>query len=266
MPQIVDFNNNRIFNNSLPVNTGLELFAETNAFITSSDNLFIDRIIVTATGDGYTTEPSIILTMVTGSVIASASTFTTTENNKLSSVRLTYPGLFSLNSSISGSVSGSVGAGASVFVSTTRTKQINSFNTNSAVYDAFNAAKDKIRLVLYTKKGEVPRMPELGTRMYSKLLDFEQIHSLDDFVNQLKLLITEDINNQVPEVQVLEARVNESETDLDKNKIGISLVFRHILQQKTSTIDLSLNDSNLSALREHFTDENNDQRAIRYLG
>lgn len=266
MAQIVDFSNNRIFSNSNPVNTGLELFAETNAFITSSDNLFIDRIIVTATGSGYTTEPSIILTMVTGSVIASASAFTTIENNKLLTVRLTSSGLFSLNSSISGSVSGGNGTGASVFVSTTKTKQINSFNTNQAVYDAFNAAKDKIRLVLYTKKGEVPRMPNLGTRIYSKLLDFDQIHSLDDFVDQLKILITDDIREQVPEVQVLEARVNESETDLNKNKIGISLIFRHILQHKTSTIDLSLNDSNLSALREHFTDENSDQRAIRYLG
>lgn len=267
MPQIIDFNNNRIITNSTPIAPSLALFDETGAFVTSSDNLFIDRIVVTATGSGFIGTPSIVLTMITGSVITSASAFTTNDTGKLTTVRLTNNGVFSLDAKISGSVSASIGSGsgATVFVSTTRTKQISSVSTKLAIYDSFDAAKDKVKLVLYTRKGEVPRMPNLGTRMYEKLLNFDQVQSLDDFVEQTRIILALDIEQQVPEVEILEARINETETDLDKNKIGISLIFRHKLSRKTSTIDLSLNDSNLQTLKEYFTNENAEQRAVRYF-
>lgn len=270
MNNIVDFNKIRIFNPSNPISTGLELFEDGIDITTYEDKLFIDKVIITNSGSEYTPNASIVFTMISGDVISSASAFFTIEDvtnsgsGSLYSVQLTNAGIFSLNSRISGSISDISGNGGAVFISTTRSKKINSFLTNPPVYDSFEAVKDKIRLVLYTKKGEVPRSG-LGTRIYENLLNFDQIISDQDFIEKIGNILIDDITSQIPEIEILEIINNESETDLNKNKIGISITFRHKLQKKTDKIDLNVRDDRLNLIRERYINESGDARPIRYF-
>lgn len=264
MRHIIDFNN-RASNRYTPISTGLELFESTNVSVSSSDNLFIDKIVISATGSSYSTTDSVVLTMITGSLITSASAFIDIEDGKLVSVRLTNGGKFSLNTKVSGSILTTGGSGGQIYVSLSKTKQVNSFLSKSAIYDAFEAAKQKVRLLLYTKKGEIARMPELGTRMYEQLLNFDQVQSLDEFVENVRVTLATDIEEQIPEIEIVSALVNMDETDLNKNKIGISLTLRHKLERKIGKIDLSLNDSTMKILKEHFTNDNQEIRPVRYF-
>lgn len=275
MAQIIDFNNNRVINNATPVSTGLELFEETTTSVSSSEFLFIDKIIIAATGSGYPDNAQVIFTLQTGSAFTSASAFVTVDDyivngvtidtGTIVAIRLTSPGNFSLDAKVSAQVSGLTGSGASLYVSLTRTRKINASLSKQATYDDFVAAKEKVRLILYTRKGEVPRLPDMGTTVYQQLLNFEQVQSLDEFIDQVRTVLADDIQQQVPEVEVLDVSINASETNLDKNKLGISLTLRHKLQRKVSTIDLSLNSGGLQLLKEHYVNETGEQRPVRYL-
>lgn len=270
MPNIIDFNNNRVTNKYTPVNTGLELFSSSNVILSSSEYLYIDRIILSATGSLYSGSDAVVFTMITGSVGQSASAFIldvdVATSSSISDIRLTNSGKFSLNSRITGSISSSSGIGAQIYISLSRNNKINHFLTNPPVYDAFQAAKDKVRLLLYTKKGEVARMPKLGTRIYEQLLNFEQVQSVEDFIEKVRITLASDIEEQIPEIEIISVDINNEETDLDKNKIGISLTLRHKLEKKTATIDLSITDSTAKILKEHFINENQEERPVHYFG
>lgn len=264
---ILKFGNNSISNNNTPVSPGLELFDSTLDLTTIPDNLFIDRIIITSSGSGYSS-PLLNLTMISGSVEISASAFftlTTDGTGSLDSIRLTSSGRFSMDTKISGSIDDASGIDGTVYISTSRTKNANIFLAKKSVYDSFVATKDKIRLLLYTRKGEIPMMPEFGTTVYEKLLKFEQVNSIEEFINECSLILAKDIEEQISEVEVLNIINNESETDLDKNKIGISLIFRHKLLRKTGTMDINVVNDTVNLIREYYTTENEETRAIRYL-
>lgn len=262
---IIFFDGTRPVSSFNPVSPGLEIFEESIDLGLQQDRLFIDKLIIVTSGSGYTSAPSVVFNMISGSVFTSASAFSDIENGAVNTVRLTNTGIFSTDAKISGSLSGSHSSGATIFISTTRTKRINSFATNQAVYDSFKAAKDKIRLLLYTKKGEIPRAPEFGTRIYEILHNFNQVDSVDDFINKISVILADDLQAQIPEIEILEIVNNEVETDLNKNKIGISIIFKHKLQKKTDVLNASISDEKINLIREHFENEDGDIRNIQYL-
>lgn len=246
--------------------SSLNLFNSSNVFETASDNLFIERVIVTNTGSGYIGSPTILFSMITGSVVVSASAFTIVENNKLLTVRLTSSGLFSLNAKISGSVVvTNGGTGAAVYVSLNRSKKINAFLTKPPIIDGFEFLKEKVKLVLLTRKGEVPLNDGLGTRIYSKLLNFDQIQSVTEYIDEIRITLGEDIESQIPEAEVVDIRVNETDTNIDKNIIAILITIRHRINHKTNTLGFSINNGNIGIIRDYFKNEDNEEKLIRYL-
>lgn len=264
--EIINFNNVRVVGNNHAISPGLELFDYSQNIESKEDNLFIDKIIIISSGSGYT-NPSVLLSMISGSVIVSASAFLTVDSGKLDSLTITNTGIFSHGSIVSGSISDSSGVGGRLYVSLSRMKNTVIHFANSPVYDSFIASKNKIRLILYVKKGEMPRMPNFGTSIYSKILEFDQVNSVDQIIDEISNVLSRDIEDQVPEVEVLNITNNESETNLDENKIGISIVFRHKLLRKTDTMNFNISDSSIneSLIRENFINEDGDTRAIRYL-
>lgn len=259
---------NRI--STFPTAVYLALFGSTNS-LTASNETFIDRVIITSTGSLYTQTPSLTISQQTGSTQVSASFFLTVEGGKVMSLRITNNGVYSLDSKLVGTVvtnsaaGDTTGNGATVFISLTKNKRIESIYTKPAIYNAFLAAKEKLRLVLMTSKGEVPKNKELGTRIYESLLTFppnEQYLTSEDLISDIKKKLIEDLSNQIPEINVESLSINAEETDIDKNKIGISLRVRHRLTNKSATIDLNTMNG---ILKEYYTNEELVPRPIRYL-
>lgn len=263
MGEIIDFYDYRHGGTNNPLSPSVEIFDPYIDYINHSDDIFIDKIFISSTGSAYI-NPTVSFTMITGSVISSASAIITVNGSgNLDKITLVNNGVFESNSIISASVIDVSGSNGSIFILTDSVHNIDLFRGKSLIYDSFSLAKEKIKLLLYTKKGEIPRMKEFGTDIYAKLLNFEQIISVDNFISEIKEMITTEVNEQVPEVSVLHVTNNELETDIDRNRIGISIVFIHKLSKKTGNMNFQWDGVNI--IREHFMTEENDSRPIKYF-
>ena len=193
---IIDFNSSRQLKQT-PVGVYLTLFEPTTVLYTtaSEDKLYISSITVTHTGSGYTSSPTVNLTLLGGTVISSASVGSSISSGKVTYVNVV-GGIYSLDSRISASFSGGGGSGAKAYVAMAKSKKINSFLTKSPVYDDYVASKEKLKLVLHTRKGEVVRNSDLGTRIYEVLLRFNSIDEIvlnNEVIRKFSKILEDDI-------------------------------------------------------------------------
>lgn len=264
---IINFNSDRPGSKSTPVGVSLPLFdiTEIGHTTASLDVLYVSNIIITSTGSGYTSAPSVVLTVITGSVISSASLGVAVSSNKVTGVSINGSGRFGTNTRLSASLSGGGGTGATVYIALSKSKKINSFLTKQPLYSEYLAAKEKLKLVLYTKKGEVVRNSLLGTRIYEFLFSFPNVDEIvlnGELTGRFTNILKEDIEEQVPELEILSIVINKQLSDISKNKIAIHLVTRHRNSNRVFSLDLS---SFNGILKEYYINENLNQKEIQYL-
>jgi len=268
MPRdIINFNSDRPGIRQTPVGVELRMFDNTTVtkVSASTDVLFLSNITVTSTGSGYTSVPTVTLLMSNGSVVNSASVSAAISGSKMTGVQINGSGRFSLDSKISGSVTGGGGSGAKIYIALSKSKRINNFLPKQALYSEYAAAREKLKLVLFTKKGEVARNSELGTRIYEFLFNFSQMDDVilsGDLTQKFSKILADDITQQVPEVEILSIELNDSETEVSKNIVAIKLIVRHRFTSKVFSIDFSAFSG---VLRDYYITDDLNQKTVHYL-
>ena len=103
-------------------------------------------------------------------------------------------------------------------------------NTN----EGFDRINQSIKVILHTVKGEIPMLPKLGSNL-DRLL-FEPIDDLLD--DDIKLAISEAINEFEPRIKIMEILVSHDERVLNKLHISVTYVLTNtnIVHQFEETI------------------------------
>lgn len=84
----------------------------------------------------------------------------------------------------------------------------------------FDRINQSIKIILHTVKGEIPMLPKLGSNV-DKLL-FEQIDDVLD--DDLKLAITEALNEFEPRIKIMEVLISHDERVLNKLHVTVSYI------------------------------------------
>ena len=89
-------------------------------------------------------------------------------------------------------------------------------------FTSFNQAKSNLKNLLLTKKGERIAQPEFGSGLQSLL--FETIDS--EFENKITDTITESVEKWLPYIKIEDIFIDISDSNKDRNKVGVEIKFR----------------------------------------
>ena len=89
-------------------------------------------------------------------------------------------------------------------------------------FTSFNQAKSNLKNLLLTKKGERIAQPEFGSGLQHLL--FEPIDS--EFEIKLTDTITESVEKWLPYITIEDIFIDISDSNKDRNKVGVEIKFR----------------------------------------
>ncbi len=89
-------------------------------------------------------------------------------------------------------------------------------------FTSFNQAKSNLKNLLLTKKGERIAQPEFGSGLQSLL--FEPIDS--EFEIKITDTITESVEKWLPYITIEDIFIDISDSNKDRNKVGVEIKFR----------------------------------------
>ena len=89
-------------------------------------------------------------------------------------------------------------------------------------FTSYNQAKSNLKNLLLTKKGERIAQPQFGSGLQSLL--FEPIDS--EFENKITDTITESVEKWLPYITIEDIFIDISDSNKDRNKVGVEIKFR----------------------------------------
>lgn len=105
-------------------------------------------------------------------------------------------------------------------------------------FDTTTAVKNNVKLFFSTRRGEVPMMPEFGTKLFNVVFEA----NTDDIEAIVQQTILDEIEAWGFPITVLEINIDRSNNNIDAYKIGIELKFvvnNDDVNQQTVTIDIN---------------------------
>jgi len=88
-------------------------------------------------------------------------------------------------------------------------------------FSSIDETKSNMINLLLTRKGERPMQPDFGTNIYNYL--FDQITG--ELANNIQQEITYAVETWLPYVELTDVSVNASPTNMDQNRIDVSITF-----------------------------------------
>ena len=111
------------------------------------------------------------------------------------------------------------------------------FATN---YTTLTQAKDNLKNLILTKKGERLQQPEFGCDIW--LLVFEQIDG-ENLENRIESSILDAVQSWIPNININQIIFDYDNNDIDNNRIGLDIKFSLISNPNlTETIQVNVNN------------------------
>ena len=111
------------------------------------------------------------------------------------------------------------------------------FATN---YTTLTQAKDNLKNLILTKKGERLQQPEFGCDIW--LLVFEQIDG-ENLENRIESSILDAVQSWIPNININQIIFDYDNNDIDNNRIGLDIKFSLISNPNlTETIQINVNN------------------------
>ena len=111
------------------------------------------------------------------------------------------------------------------------------FATN---YTTLTQAKDNLKNLILTKKGERLQQPEFGCDIW--LLVFEQIDG-ENLENRIESSILDAVQSWIPNININQIIFDYDNNDIDNNRIGLDIKFSLISNPNlTETIQVNINN------------------------
>jgi phage baseplate assembly protein W len=111
------------------------------------------------------------------------------------------------------------------------------FATN---YTTLTQAKDNLKNLILTKKGERVQQPEFGCDIW--LLVFEQIDG-ENLENRIESSILDAVQSWIPNININQIIFDYDNNDIDNNRIGLDIKFSLISNPNlTETIQVNVNN------------------------
>jgi len=90
-------------------------------------------------------------------------------------------------------------------------------------YTTLTQAKDNLKNLILTRKGERLMQPEFGCDIYNLL--FEQIHSTDDFENRIESIIESAVKSWLPYINIDRINYIWNDNNIDNHIINLEIKF-----------------------------------------
>jgi len=90
-------------------------------------------------------------------------------------------------------------------------------------YTTLTQAKDNLKNLILTRKGERLMQPEFGCDIYNLL--FEQIHSTDDFENRIDSIIESAVKSWLPYINIDRINYIWNDNNIDNHIINLEIKF-----------------------------------------
>ena len=90
-------------------------------------------------------------------------------------------------------------------------------------YTTLTQAKDNLKNLILTRKGERLMQPEFGCDIYNLL--FEQIHSTDDFENRIESTIESAVKSWLPYINIDRINYIWNDNNIDDHIINLEIKF-----------------------------------------
>jgi phage baseplate assembly protein W len=107
-------------------------------------------------------------------------------------------------------------------------------------YTTLSQAKDNLKNLILTKKGERVQQPEFGCDIW--LLVFEQIDG-ENLENRIESSILDAVQSWIPNININQIIFDYDNNDIDNNRIGLDIKFSLISNPNlTETIQVNVNN------------------------
>ena len=107
-------------------------------------------------------------------------------------------------------------------------------------YTTLTQAKDNLRNLILTKKGERVQQPEFGCDIW--LLVFEQIDG-ENLENRIESSILDAVQSWIPNININQIIFDYDNNDIDNNRIALDIKFSLISNPNlTETIQINVNN------------------------